>query len=300
MKNRLDDLTTQGAAPEAVPVATAEAIVLDGDSVDIEMGSMDRKKFFEDLEKVKDAIKFIEAQTKEIVRLQDESLNAVRTEDSKATSEKLEKLLVTCNGRCAQIKKLLSDLKEETEKMSVTAPASEIRIRKTTTETMTQKFVSTVRRYQQAQQEFKAKSKEKVARQVRIVKPDATLEDIDTAMKSGDPGAIYRAAILQPGADPVAQAYMDVQAKYKDVLALEESVTALNQMFQDLGLLVERQGEMVNQIEFQIAETADHVSKGNKELTKALEAKKALRKKYMCLAFIILVVIVVLIVVFLK
>ena len=42
-----------------------------------------------------------------------------------------------------------------------------------------------------------------------------------------------------------------VADKYKDVLKLEKSVEELHQMFLDMAFLVEQQGEMLDQIEFQ-------------------------------------------------
>lgn len=76
-------------------------------------------------------------------------------------------------------------------------------------------------------------------RQVQIVKPDASNEEIDMVMKSADAGAsIYTSAILQGTADPIRDAYADCQEKYQDVLRLEQSVATLQQMFMDLALLV--------------------------------------------------------------
>ena len=54
--------------------------------------------------------------------------------------------------------------------------------------------------YQNAQQKYKTDIKKKVARQVQIVKPDATDEDIDAVMRSeGGRDALYREQILAGG-----------------------------------------------------------------------------------------------------
>jgi len=57
---------------------------------------------------------------------------------------------------------------------------------------------------------------------------------------------------LQGTAESIKEVYMNCHDKYQDVLKLEQSVAELHQMFLDLALLVEQQGEMLDQIEFQV------------------------------------------------
>lgn len=297
MQSRLDEVRQSNAA-DANPAhdgASPSAVVLGGDVESSPVTSESMKSFFTDVDRVKATIQYVKGRTAEVARLQDEAINAVRTEDQNSTSDKLSSVLSDVNKRCAEAKQLLTAIKAKTEELEASGGTqpTELRLRKQMYSQITQHFVNAVRSYQQAQQTYKSKMKSKVARQVRIVKPDATYEEIDDAMKSGDPGAIYRAAILQQGADPIAQAYVDVQAKYKDVLRLEESVGALNQMFRDMALLVERQGEMLDQIEFSVETAADHVEKGKTEVNKALIHRKSIRKKYFIIGLIVLVIIVV-------
>jgi t-SNARE complex subunit (syntaxin) len=301
MQSRLGDIQQGVAGGAGVPqTADAGQVVL---SDDVEAGASESmSKFFREVEQIKATIEYVRERTKDVARLQDAAMNAVRSEDTNNTSKELDQVLSAANQRCAAAKTLLSAIKDETDRLEKagTAAASELRIRRNMYQTLTTNFVGAVRQFQQAQQTYKSKIKAKVARQVRIVKPDATYEEIDSAMKSGDPGAIYRAAILQPGLDPVQQAYADVQAKYQDVLRLEENVRALNQMFRDMALLVERQGEMLNQIEHSVESAQVYVGQGTEQLKGALEARKSIRKKYMIIALICTVVIVVILIIVLK
>jgi t-SNARE complex subunit (syntaxin) len=73
--------------------------------------------------------------------------------------------------------------------------------------------------------------------------------------------------------------YAKVAGKYQDVLTLEQSVAELHQMFLDFALLTEQQGELLDQIEFQVKNAADHVEEGNIEIHAAIETQKIIRKK---------------------
>lgn len=73
-------------------------------------------------------------------------------------------------------------------------------VRENLCNTLTRKFIDEMKTYQNAQQKYKTDIKKKVARQVQIVKPDATDEDIDAVMRSeGGRDALYREQILAGG-----------------------------------------------------------------------------------------------------
>ena len=72
-----------------------------------------------------------------------------------------------------------------------------------------------------------------------------------------------------------------VAGKYQGVKMLEQSVAELHQMFLDFALLVEQQGEVLNNIELQVGQAVDHIEDGNKEVHQAIEVQKSVRKKHL-------------------
>jgi len=87
-----------------------------------------------------------------------------------------------------------------------------------------------------------------------------------------------------------------VADKYNDVLTLEASVTELHQMFLDFALLVEQQGELLDQIEFQVKSAGDYIDDGNVDIVKAIEKQKSVRKKQCWIILIILIIIAIILV----
>ena len=67
-------------------------------------------------------------------------------------------------------------------------------------------------------------------------------------------------------------------------MTLEQSVAELHQMFLDFALLTEQQGELLDQVEFQVKQATDYVEEGNVEVVEAVEYQKKIRKKqwYVC------------------
>lgn len=84
--------------------------------------------------------------------------------------------------------------------------------------------------------------------------------------------------------------YAKVAGKYQDVLTLEQSVAELHQMFLDFALLTEQQGELLDQIEFNVTKATDYVEEANVETHQAIKYQKSIRKKQ---CWIILVVVIV-------
>jgi len=87
--------------------------------------------------------------------------------------------------------------------------------------------------------------------------------------------------------------YAKVAGKYQDVLTLEQSVAELHQMFLDFALLTEQQGELLDQIEFQVKQAGDYVEEANVDVHQAIEYQKSIRKKQCWIILIVVVIIIV-------
>lgn len=154
------------------------------------------------------------------------------------------------------------------------------------------KFTGEMKAYQAAQMQYKTDLKKKIKRQIQIVKPSATEEEIDDVMRSdGGRDSWYRECILAGNLsnEQAKTTYIKVHDKHQDLLALEQSMAEIHQMFLDFALLTEHQGEMLDQIEFQVKKAGDEVEHGNVNLYKSLEYLRKIRKRS---GWIILIVVI--------
>ena len=276
-------------------VAEPDDVVIDvGDGTNLVQTSA-LTEFFGDIEIVKKTINLIKDATKRINEIQQAVVLATTNEKEAEESRDLEPIISHTNKSANIAKKILQKLKENTERMKGDnkTKQTDIRIRENLINTLTRKFIDMMKEYQNTQNKYKTEIKKKVKRQVQIVKPDATPEEIDAVLKSGK-GAddVFKEAILKgEAADSIRNMYMNVAGKYQDVLALEASVAEVHQMFLDLALLTEQQGELLDQIETQVKAASDYIEEGNKELTTAIEIQKSIRQKQCCVIVIVLVII---------
>jgi t-SNARE complex subunit (syntaxin) len=284
--------TARASSSGATTTTTENPVQQQADLEAGEGGSQFMKKFFDDVETVKADVKEIKAACKKIQSINQEVLLATSSEVEARCSTQLNKVLGSANRAAKRCKATLQSIQDETDEMKAKqnkSKASELRIRENLMNTLSRKFVEIVKEYQQRQQDYKDDVKKKVARQVRIVKEDATDAEIDDVMHSGGTEKVLQAAILKTAADPVREAYEKAQDKYKDVLRLEKSVLELHQMFVDFALLTNQQGELLDQIEFNVSAAEEFVSGGNEDLAVAIEIQSSIMKKQCCVIITVLV-----------
>ena len=70
----------------------------------------------------------------------------------------------------------------------------------------------------------------------------------------------------------------DLENRHKEILNLEKNVNQVNRLFLDLALLVDQQGEMIDNIEMNIKDARNFVEKGEKDIEKAKEYQDSARK----------------------
>eukprot|EP00339_Tiarina_fusa_P001857 CAMPEP_0117019300 /NCGR_PEP_ID=MMETSP0472-20121206/14832_1 /TAXON_ID=693140 ORGANISM="Tiarina fusus, Strain LIS" /NCGR_SAMPLE_ID=MMETSP0472 /ASSEMBLY_ACC=CAM_ASM_000603 /LENGTH=307 /DNA_ID=CAMNT_0004724235 /DNA_START=275 /DNA_END=1198 /DNA_ORIENTATION=+ len=256
--------------------------------------------FFREVDSIKTDVDAVSEAAKHIAVIHEQALSATTNDEEQALSRQLRPVVENTNKRAQRTKTLLKLLKEETDKLTEekTLNASDIRIRENLITTITRKFVDVMKIYQQAQQQYKNDIKKKAKRQIQVIKPDATDDEVDTIMQSeGGRDALLKQAVLVGGvSDEIQTTYAKVAGKYQDVMTLEQSVAELHQMFLDFALLTEQQGELLDQIEYQVGQAADHVEVANEETYQAIEYQKAIRKKQCMIIGIVVAVMLVLVV----
>merc|ERR1719476_332966 len=90
------------------------------------------------------------------------------------------------------------------------------------------------------------------------------------------------------------QTLADIEARHADIIKLETSIKELHDMFMDMAMLVESQGEMIDRIEYHVEHAVDYVQTATQDTKKALKYQsKARRKKVWLFGCVVLVVVVV-------
>ncbi|KAH0861325.1 hypothetical protein HID58_089586 [Brassica napus] len=125
---------------------------------------------------------------------------------------------------------------------------------------------------------------------------DDFFQTIDELIETGNSEQIFQKAIQEQGRGQVMDTLAEIQERHDAVRDLEKKLLDLQQIFMDMAVLVDAQGEMLDNIESQVSNAVDHVQSGNTALQRAKSLQKNSRK-WMCIAIIILLIVVAVIVV---
>ncbi|KYQ91704.1 t-SNARE family protein [Tieghemostelium lacteum] len=273
---------------------------------DIEMGPMDgdelneefMPEFYQEVGVIKTVMTSIRRSIKAIEEKSVLSLNSINVDQGTKYEEDLQGMIDATNRSFTDLKKKLENMKINTDKYvsSKQGTDTEERIRTNMQKTLTQKFVEMMREYQEIQTNYKNKYKEKMERQYRIANSNATPEEIREAIESGDAKKIFAEAVLYTHLHKEAQvALAYVKDRHNDIVKLEQSIADLHQLFLDMAVLVETQGEILNQIEANVESTVLNTKEGVSNLAEANRLHRKGRKKmYILLVIVVIVLIAVL------
>lgn len=243
--------------------------------------------FFEDVGQIKAWMSSIRKNIGAIEEVYGHFITAVTSDQTKESSAELDVLIDETNDLTHKVRDALQEMQAENAKSS---GSSEARIRNNMHNTLTVKFLDLVTSYQEAQRKYKDKHNEKVRRQIKIVNPDATEEMIQQAIESGSKDIFASQLVDNRYKKEAEEALKYVQSKHKEIQKLESSINELHQLFVDMAILVEAQGELINQIEKNVESAANYTRQGVKQLEQANKYQKKSRKKMCCLLICLLLV----------
>lgn len=167
------------------------------------------KLFLSDVEIVKKNLSVIQRGADKILELNQNMQQATTAEREGDLHLQLEPIVKSTNKKALATKNYLKRFTEDIARLKTPggsatdghhrhSTATELRIRENLTSTLTRKFVDLMKRYQEVQVKFKSDLKNKVKRQIQVVKPNATAEEIDAVFKSGGgSGDVLKNTILK-------------------------------------------------------------------------------------------------------
>uniref|UniRef100_A0A8C3ILU5 Syntaxin 2 n=1 Tax=Chrysemys picta bellii TaxID=8478 RepID=A0A8C3ILU5_CHRPI len=156
----------------------------------------------------------------------------------------------------------------------------DLRIQKTQHSVLSWKLVEVMTEYNTTQTRFRERSKGRIQRQLEITGKNTTDEELEEMLESGNP-SIFTSDIISDS-QITRQALNEIESRHKDIMKLESSIRALHDMFMDMAMFVETQGEMINSIEKNVMNASDYVEHAKEETKKAVKYQSKARRLSMC------------------
>ncbi|GAV77287.1 Syntaxin domain-containing protein/SNARE domain-containing protein [Cephalotus follicularis] len=264
-------------------------------------GELGLEDFFK---KVQDIDKQNEKLDKQLSKLQDaheESKSVTKASAMKAIKQRMGKDIDEVGKIARFMKSKIEELDRENlanrQKPGCGKGTGVDRSRTATTIALKKKLKEKMTEFQTLRENIHQEYREVVERRVFTVTGNrADEETIDTLIETGDSEQIFQKAIQDQGRGQIMDTLAEIQERHDAVRDLEKKLLELQQVFLDMAVLVDVQGDMLDNIESHVSSAVDHVQSGNVALQKAKKLQKNSRK-WMCFAIILLLIIVAIIVV---
>ncbi|XP_028831960.1 syntaxin-3 [Denticeps clupeoides] len=263
MKDRLEQLKAkadQGPDDVEVPVENQEFM----------------DEFFAQIEDIRTSIDKIDENVVEIKKLYSVILSAPTSDqktqdDIEAVTNEIKKLANNARNKLKSIERSLESNPDE-------RVSADLRIKKSQHAILAKKFVEVMTKYNEAQMDFRDKSKGRIARQLEITGKATTDEELEEMLEGGN-AAVFTAGIMDSGISK--EQLGEIEARHKDIMRLESSIKELHDMFVDIAMLVENQGSMIDRIESNMDQSVGFVERAVADTKKAAKFQQEARRKKM-------------------
>ncbi|KAI8084609.1 t-SNARE [Halteromyces radiatus] len=247
--------------------------------------------FFDEIEKLKDQVRLINENIDEIEQLHNTALVSFNEQQWAQMSSNLDRLKNETQKRNLDVKNRLKAIESSNGQFN----KSDGQIRRSQSAAIKKRFLDTIQRYQDIERSYQQKYRQRVERQIRIVKPEATEQEIDSIIDSDESPQVFTQSLMQASRRGQARAVLsEVQNRHDDIKKIEKTILELHQLFMDMQMLVEQQGETLNQVEEHAETTAVQMEEGNKFVSRAIKSARATRHKKWC-CFVICIILAVVI-----
>jgi len=263
------------------------------------------RAFFSNVESIKNDMAEIRALQREVLAMHEKSKTIVKSKDMERHREDMQDVVNQISMLANKVKHKVEMQDKDNERAKTIkgqgkGSANE-RTRTTITAGLKKKLKELMGEFSEMRNRIQEEYREVVERRVYTVTgKHVPEEEIDKMIDNGEAETIFQKAIMEQGRGRVLDTLAEIQERHRAIKELEQSLLELHQIFLDMAVLVEAQGEMLDNIEKQVHRSVDYVSTGTNFLSSAKKIQHKTRKLMICCACIILIIVIIIILAYVK
>lgn len=241
----------------------------------------DMEDFFKQVEEIRGMIDRVNSQVEVVKKHHCEILSSSQPDEN--VKQALDDLMADVKETSAKIRNKLKALEPTSEEANKDASA---RMKSTQHSTLTRLFVNAMTEYNTIQSNYRDRCKARIQRQLKITGRDTTDEELEQMLETGNVEIFTQGIIMET--QQARQSLADIEARHDDIIKLETSIRELHNLFMDIAVLVETQGEVLDRIENHVQQSQEFVESAKVETKSALKYQgKARRKKILIIICVI-------------
>lgn len=263
-------------------------------------GGVNLDKFFQDVETVKEELRDLETLFTHLQSAHEQGKTLHNAKSVKELRAKMDND-VSSSLKKAKFIKVKLEVLDRSNAANRSSPgcgpgSSSDRTRTSVVNGLRKKLQENMTQFNELRQKMASEYRETVERRYFTVtgeKPDENL--VDNLIETGQSETFLQKAIQEQGRGQVVDTIMEIQERHGAVKELEKNLRELHQIFMDMAVLVEHQGEQLNDIESQVMRANSFIRGGTDQLHVAKKHQRNSRK-WTCFAIILLLVIIMIVI----
>ncbi|CAN6467533.1 unnamed protein product [Victoria cruziana] len=270
---------------------------------DLEMAIQDENLlgFFEEVGVIKDEMEAIEGLLGRLQDANEETKLAHKPESLKSVRSRINSDITAVLRKARTIRSKLEDLDRENlanRRLSGYKEGTPVdRTRTSVTNGLRKKLKELMMDFQNLRQKIMAEYRETVVRRYFTATGEQADEDvIEKIISTGESETYLQKAIQEQGRGKVLATVYEIQDRHDAAKEIEKNLLELHQVFLDMAVMVEAQGEQMDDIEHHVMNASNYVKDGTKNLKAAKEYQRNSRK-WLCIGIILLLILILVIVI---
>jgi syntaxin 1B/2/3 len=255
-------------------------------------GAVDQVTFLNEITELQTSIAAIDDNINKIADLHSRSLNNMDEASAKHAEQQISVLSNETRSLTNAVKSRIQVLATKANKLP---PGKDKNTQESQLGAVKSRFKKTIQRYQEMEQSYRQKYRARAERQFKIVKPEATPQEVQAALEDDSGGQIFSQALLNSNRYGEARGAMrEVQERHEDIKKIERTIAELAQLFNEVDILLTEQDDQLNVITGHAQAVETDMRAGLDSTNKAVvSARKARKKRVICfwISIIILLII---------
>jgi syntaxin 1B/2/3 len=255
--------------------------------------------FLKDATLIKGLLADIRKQLVNLHQLHERGKSALKSSEMAQIKDEMnrcsEKAKTLAREAKLRVQNMDEDLKRLLREKKISADGSEKQTRETVSNALKTKLKEQMAEFQVLREKLRTEHKEVIERRFFALTGEQIEEEkLESMIENGADEQMFKQAILDQGRGLILDTVEEIQERHKAVRELERKLLDLHQIFLDMSVLVDAQGEMIDDIQEQVSKSTEYVKQGQVALVSAREYQKNTRK-WACV-FTILMMIVLLVI----